>query len=143
MCIRDRIKDLPTNLVHASSDDSAVEKQNASSPPKALTSESLELKDLKRKDNDHAIHKIEFGLSQDHENGSMSPPNSISLDECYDLAYAHSRKKTDKNLLEIVEKEIILRSLKETGGNQVKAASILGITRATLRKRIDNYEIRY
>jgi len=38
---------------------------------------------------------------------------------------------------------MIRRSLKESGGNQVKASAMLGITRATLRKRIDTYEIRY
>jgi DNA-binding protein Fis len=47
------------------------------------------------------------------------------------------------NLLEIVEKEMIQRSLKESGGNQVKASAMLGITRATLRKRIDAHSIRY
>jgi DNA-binding protein Fis len=50
---------------------------------------------------------------------------------------------SDKNLLESMEKEIIQRALKECGGNQVKASGLLGITRATLRKRIDSYEIRY
>jgi len=43
----------------------------------------------------------------------------------------------------LVEKEMIQRSLTESGGNQVKASGLLGITRATLRKRIDMYGIRY
>jgi DNA-binding protein Fis len=38
---------------------------------------------------------------------------------------------------------MIQRSLKECGGNQVKASAMLGITRATLRKRIDAHNIRY
>ena len=71
------------------------------------------------------------------------PPTSISLKESYDIAYAHTRKLTDANLLELVEKEMIQRSLTESGGNQVKASALLGITRATLRKRIDAYSIRY
>ena len=70
-------------------------------------------------------------------------PSSISSDEGFDIAYAHARKKTDRNLIETVEKEIIQRALKECGGNQVKASALLGITRATLRKRIDVFEIRY
>ena len=72
-----------------------------------------------------------------------SPPKSISLKESYDIAYAHTRELTDSNLLELVEKEMIQRSLTESGGNQVKASGLLGITRATLRKRIDMYGIRY
>ena len=63
--------------------------------------------------------------------------------EAYDIAYANARTSTDTNLLEIVEKEMIQRSLKECGGNQVKSSAMLGITRATLRKRIDAHSIRY
>lgn len=73
----------------------------------------------------------------------VSPPSSISANEAYDIAYASARATTDTNLLEVVEKEIIQRSLKESGGNQVKASAMLGITRATLRKRIDAHSIRY
>lgn len=72
-----------------------------------------------------------------------SPPSSISANEAYDIAYASARATSDTKLLEVVEKEIIQRSLKESGGNQVKASAMLGITRATLRKRIDAHSIRY
>ena len=74
---------------------------------------------------------------------SFEAPSSISADEAYDIAYASVRTSTDTNILEIVEKEMIQRSLKECGGNQVKASAMLGITRATLRKRIDAHNIRY
>ncbi|MEC8043959.1 MAG: sigma-54 dependent transcriptional regulator [Verrucomicrobiota bacterium] len=88
-----------------------------------------------------------FGLERPPEDETDSPvskpPSSISSDESFDIAYAHARKRTDRNLLEEVEKEIIKRCLTECGGNQVKASALLGITRATLRKRIDNYSIRY
>ena len=74
---------------------------------------------------------------------NTSPPSSISLDESFDFAYSHLRAKSDRNLIEEMEKEVIRRALQECGGNQVKASSLLGITRATLRKRIDSYQIRY
>jgi len=45
-------------------------------------------------------------------------------------------------ILPAVERELIIHALKETGGNQVQAAKLLGITRATLRKRVDKFEIR-
>jgi two-component system nitrogen regulation response regulator GlnG len=83
-----------------------------------------------------------FGKNADSTD-SLSAPSSISPNEAYDIAYASARTTTDINLLEIVEKEMIQRSLKESGGNQVKASAMLGITRATLRKRIDSHNIRY
>lgn len=90
--------------------------------------------------------QISFGEKTSKEDWAgtiSSAPRSISSEESFDMAYAHARKSTDRNLIETVEKEIILRALKECGGNQVKASALLGITRATLRKRIDVFEIRY
>ncbi len=83
-----------------------------------------------------------FGQTNEAK-GTLTAPSSISADEAYDITYASARKTTDTNLLEVVEKEMIQRSLKESGGNQVKASAMLGITRATLRKRIDAHNIRY
>ncbi len=40
-----------------------------------------------------------------------------------------------------VERELVIEALKETEGNQVHAAKLLGITRATLRKRIEKFGI--
>jgi len=40
-----------------------------------------------------------------------------------------------------VERELVIQALKETNNNQVHAAKMLGITRATLRKRIDKFGI--
>ncbi|HPC61141.1 MAG TPA: sigma-54 dependent transcriptional regulator [Verrucomicrobiota bacterium] len=44
-------------------------------------------------------------------------------------------------ILPAVERELVIQALKETGGNQVHAARLLGITRATLRKRIERFGI--
>jgi two-component system response regulator AtoC len=45
------------------------------------------------------------------------------------------------NLLEKVEKFIIQKALTETKGNQVQAAKLLGISRNTLRHRIEKYRL--
>jgi two-component system nitrogen regulation response regulator GlnG len=52
--------------------------------------------------------------------------------------------KTDSKLKVIpaIERELIIHALRETHGNQVQAAKLLGITRATLRKRIEKFHIR-
>ncbi|MBV9488445.1 MAG: sigma-54-dependent Fis family transcriptional regulator [Verrucomicrobia bacterium] len=50
---------------------------------------------------------------------------------------------SDNNLqlLPWLEREFTLFAMKRTRGNQVKAAKLLGVTRATLRKRIERYGI--
>ncbi len=59
----------------------------------------------------------------------------------FDAVYQQLRKEKETNILEHMEREIIARALEETGGKQVKAAEILGMTRATLRKRIDQFDL--
>jgi nitrogen regulation protein NR(I) len=44
-------------------------------------------------------------------------------------------------IIPAVERELVIQALKETNDNQVNAAKLLGITRATLRKRIDKFAI--
>ncbi|MEM7790885.1 MAG: sigma-54 dependent transcriptional regulator [Verrucomicrobiota bacterium] len=60
----------------------------------------------------------------------------------YDAVYDDLRKSAGKNILESAERELIRRALAECSGKQVKAADILGMTRATLRKRIDQYDLK-
>ena len=44
-------------------------------------------------------------------------------------------------VISAVERELVIQALKETKNNQVHAAKLLGITRATLRKRIEKFGI--
>jgi len=53
-----------------------------------------------------------------------------------------ARSKGDQKLIPTVERELIIHALAETGGNQVRASKLLGITRATLRKRIEKFKIK-
>ncbi len=53
-----------------------------------------------------------------------------------------ARKESKMKLIPAVERELIIQALVETKGNQVQAAKLLGITRATLRKRIENFLIK-
>ena len=53
-----------------------------------------------------------------------------------------ARTRPGMKVLPAVERELVIEALKETRGNQVQAARMLGITRATLRKRIEKFAIR-
>ncbi len=45
------------------------------------------------------------------------------------------------NLLEKIEKFLVQKALSETRGNQVQAAKLLGISRNTLRSRMEKYNL--
>ncbi len=58
------------------------------------------------------------------------------------LMFRWARQDPKLKLLPAVERELIIQSLVETKGNQVHAAKLLGITRATLRKRVEKFGIK-
>ncbi len=63
------------------------------------------------------------------------------LGQAIDTLFNHARQDKQFKLLPSAERELIVRALAETSGNQVQAAKLLGVTRATLRKRVDKFGI--
>jgi two-component system nitrogen regulation response regulator GlnG len=57
------------------------------------------------------------------------------------MLFRWARQEGGLKVLPAVERELIIQALLETKGNQVQAARLLGITRATLRKRVDKFKI--
>ena len=53
-----------------------------------------------------------------------------------------AREQESLKILPAVERELIIQALLETKGNQVQAAKLLGVTRATLRKRVEKFQIK-
>jgi two-component system response regulator HydG len=77
----------------------------------------------------------------------MSPGDTIRLDNL-PPPIAGSQQTGDQGdrippstSLKDVERETIVKVLRQTGGNRTKAASILGITRKTLQNKIKDYSI--
>ena len=58
------------------------------------------------------------------------------------MLFEWARHEGKVKVLPAVERELIVQALLETKGNQVQAAKLLGITRATLRKRVDKFKIK-
>ena len=52
-----------------------------------------------------------------------------------------ARRDPKLKIIPAVERELVIQALKETDGNQLHAAKLLGITRATLRKRVEKFGI--
>jgi transcriptional regulator with GAF, ATPase, and Fis domain len=69
--------------------------------------------------------------------------NDYGLSNVNNMPYDTSAEQYDSGLagmpLEQVEKRAILDTLRQTGGNQTKAAKVLGISDRTLRDRIHRY----
>jgi nitrogen regulation protein NR(I) len=57
------------------------------------------------------------------------------------LLFEWARKDPSRKIIPAVERELVIRALAETQGNQVQAAKLLGMTRATLRKRVAKFHI--
>ncbi|HUB67607.1 MAG TPA: sigma-54 dependent transcriptional regulator [Candidatus Methylacidiphilales bacterium] len=64
-----------------------------------------------------------------------------ALSHAIETLFEFARHDRQFKIIDAAERELIVRALAETSGNQVQAAKLLGITRATLRKRVDKFGI--
>jgi len=76
-------------------------------------------------------------------NASSGLPDGASADATGLARQLFHLAKRDPKLkvLPAVERELVIEALRDTDNNQVQAAKLLGITRATLRKRIEKFGI--
>jgi two-component system nitrogen regulation response regulator GlnG len=68
---------------------------------------------------------------------SVPGPSLLTLQDALDFVYARLKAESTEPVLERLEREMIGRVLKDEHGNLVRASERLGMTRTTLRKRID------
>ena len=73
--------------------------------------------------------------------GSYAPPAEVTTEAAIEVLLKAAQSKPGVELLPWLEREFTLHAMKATRGNQVRAAKLLGITRATLRKRIERFGI--
>lgn len=69
------------------------------------------------------------------------PPAANEIPALARALFAWAREQSSRKVLPAVERELVICALAETHGNQVQAAKLLGITRATLRKRVEKFGI--
>jgi nitrogen regulation protein NR(I) len=72
---------------------------------------------------------------------SGANPGKAEFAQAVETLFKYARSDKQFKLLPAAERELIVRALAETSGNQVQAAKLLGVTRATLRKRVDKFGI--
>lgn len=64
------------------------------------------------------------------------------VDQIYEEIVNLQKMENNLDMMSIIEKTLIIKVLQETKGNQVQAASILGMNRNTLRNKLDRYNLR-
>jgi two-component system nitrogen regulation response regulator GlnG len=69
-------------------------------------------------------------------------PSAVDASSLARALFRMARMDDRLKVIPAVERELIVRALAETHGNQVRAAKLLGITRATLRKRMEKFDIK-
>ena len=72
----------------------------------------------------------------------ISPTASNDISTIAATLFLWAKAQPDLAILPAVERELVAHALRETNGNQVQASKLLGITRATLRNRIDKFGIK-
>jgi DNA-binding NtrC family response regulator len=73
--------------------------------------------------------------------GGYAAPVELTTEAAIEVLLKAAQSKPGVELLPWLEREFTLHAMKATRGNQVRAAKLLGITRATLRKRIERFGI--
>ncbi|MBK28200.1 MAG: DNA-binding response regulator [Verrucomicrobiales bacterium] len=73
---------------------------------------------------------------------SITPTASNDISVLAATLFQWAKSQPDLAVLPAVERELVAHALRETNGNQVQASKLLGITRATLRNRIDKFGIK-
>jgi two-component system nitrogen regulation response regulator GlnG len=66
---------------------------------------------------------------------------ALTTEGAIEVLLKAAQRDPNVQLLPWLEREFTLYAMKATRGNQVRAAKLLGVTRATLRKRIERFGI--
>ena len=119
------IKDLPPEMLSAVADRDAALPDGAPAPPSTIEACA------------QSVGSVEVPPRDVPASDVLGAPPVDS----FAAVYQQLREQHGSNILEHAERELIQRALEEAAGKQVKAAEILGMTRATLRKRIDQYDL--
>ncbi len=78
------------------------------------------------------------------ENAEKTGPDTgegSAIDRAVRTLFEEAEKNSELQLLPWLEREMTRHAMEKVNGNQVHAARLLGITRGTLRKRLERYEL--
>ncbi len=73
--------------------------------------------------------------------GDVGPAAATTKEEAIEILLRAAQADPNVELLPWLEREFTVHAMRQTGGNQVRAAKLLGVTRATLRKRLERFGV--
>jgi nitrogen regulation protein NR(I) len=76
------------------------------------------------------------------EAGDFEKRLGVLMEPVFKVLAERSKESPEADLMSSLEKILVKRALQETRGNQVQAALLLGMSRNTLRSKIERYRIR-
>jgi DNA-binding NtrC family response regulator len=85
----------------------------------------------------HTLLPESISFAEEREGGSAG---ELAGHELLDLLFARLRQRFEESgepMLDVLEREMLKRALGQLEGNQVQAARMLGMSRQTLRKRLE------
>ena len=91
---------------------------------------------------DFSLEGLEPEISGPQEQMDFEERLQLLMEPVFKELAEHSKRSLDADLMSAVEKILIKRALREKKGNQVQAAILLGISRNTLRSKIERYRIK-
>ena len=84
---------------------------------------------------------LPLGAAMMAEPATAAQAGPITTEAAIEILLKAAQADPNVQLLPWLEREFTLHAMKSTRGNQVRAAKLLGITRATLRKRLERFNI--
>jgi len=103
----------------------------------------IERRDLDRRDINKSGHEIERRLNDRREKASIPLAVFIKqkVEQYFTQLSGHDPVSLHAMVISEVEKPLLEAALKHSGYNQTKAAKVLGLSRSTLRKKLDHYNL--
>lgn len=90
---------------------------------------------------DHLLFERMVERREIREERAKKPIKEL-LDIVFDEFSKALSTRQDLDMISTIEKELIIRALKKTNGNQSQAAKLLGLNRSTLRGKMERYNIK-
>jgi Fis family transcriptional regulator len=82
-----------------------------------------------------------FAVPKQHKNEPLSDCVSTALEHYFAQLDGHGTQDLYRLVIEEVERPLFASVMQHMGGNQTRAAELLGISRSTLRKKLALYGI--